>query len=411
VKRTLLAVFAAALAVRLVCVFATGRGEAERAADALDYHQYAVALATEGAYRNALGDRASRMPGYPLLLAAQYKTIGRSPLAVQLWQCLLGALTCVLIAALAARWSPPPWPLAAGLLAAVCWDLVEPCARLLTEAPAAFFLILTLWLLSDDRTLKTGRALLAGLAAAAALLLRPELGPWALLAAGHAGWRARWRAGAAVLAAPALAVALWGARNAAVLGRPVLTTTAGAFNLYGWGIPRTIEERLGGPRWERAPADAGELAASDFYAARAKRYFLMEGQAGSILKAAALDVAFLYYPFSPGLDPTFVFLAPLVLLGLWAVRRDGRRRLLIWTVAYLTAVYTVAGVMIPRHRMTYAGVLVLLAVAGLEAARERLPRRAFAAAAGGWAAACLAAWAAAPWLRAGVLALRNRLLS
>ncbi|OGS36374.1 MAG: hypothetical protein A2506_01420 [Elusimicrobia bacterium RIFOXYD12_FULL_66_9] len=410
-KKTSLVVFGIALAVRLAYVAAASKGSAERAGDAADYHSYAASLVEHREYRNAEGDRASRMPGYPLALAAQYAAVGRSPLATQLWQSLLGALTCVLIAALAARWVPPPWPLAAGLLAAFSLDLVRPCARLLTEAPAAFFLTLTLWLLADDRLLKTRQAALAGAAAAAAFLVRPELGPWAALAAVHAGWRARTRCAAVLLAAP-LAVALaWGTRNALVLGRPVTTTTAGSFNLYGWGIPRTIEERLGGPRWERAPAGTPEIARSEFYTTRARIYFLMEGKAGPLAKALAVNLAVLYYPFDPALDPTFLFLAPLALLGAWSAFKDGRTRLLTYTAAYFTALYMFVGVLIPRHRETYAGVIVLLALIGLERLRAHLGRRRFTFAAGGWAALCATAWACGPWLRTAALALRDALLT
>lgn len=410
-RKTSLVVFGVALAVRLAYVAAASKGADERLGDALDYHDYAVSLVEKHEYRNADGDRASRMPGYPLALAAQYAAVGRSPLATQLWQSLLGALTCVLVAALAARWSPPPWPLAAGLLAAVSLDLVRPCARLLTEAPAAFFLTLTLWLMADDRLLKTRRAALAGAAAAAAFLLRPELGPWAALAAVHAGWRSRSRCAAALLAAPLAVVLVWGARNALVLGRPVTTTTVGAFNLYGWGIPRTIEERLGGPRWERAPAGTPEIARSEFYATRTRTFFLMEGKAGTIAKALAVNLAALYYPFDPALDPTFLFLAPLALLGAWAAFKDGRTRLLTFTAAYFTALYMLVGVLIPRHRETYGGMLVLLALIGLERLDARLGRRGFAFAAGGWAAVCAAAWACAPWLRSAALGLRDALLT
>lgn len=366
-------------------------------------------LAT-GRYENLEGERASRMPGYPLLLAAQYAVLGRSPLLTQVLQCLLGALTCVLVVALAARWSPPPWPLAAGLLAALSWDMIEPCARLLTEAPAALCLTLTLWLLADDRALKPRRAALAGLPAAAAFLLRPECGPWAILAALYIARRARPAVGAAFLAATLLAAGAWGARNARALGRPVLTTTAGAFNLYGWGAARTVEERLGGPHWDHAPAQAAELARMDFYAAKTREFFTST-RPTTVLKALSLNLALLYYPFSPALDPTFVFLAPFALLGLWAVRGDPRRRPLGLTLAYFSAVYCLAGVMIPRHRESYAPLTVLLAVSGLEWARARARPRAFAAAVAAWGAACLAAWAAAPWLRAAALSVRDRVLS
>lgn len=410
-RRELLGLFAAALAVRLAFIVYDGRGVAERAGDAQDYHSYAESLLDRGVYENEQGDKASRMPGYPLLLAAQFATLGRSPLTTQFLQALLGAGTCLLVFLLAGRFSTGYWPRVAAAFAVLSFDMVNPSARLLTEGPAAFFLTLTLWLISEDRALQAGHAALAGAAAGALILLRPEFAPWAAAVALLAGWRSRWSRAALFLAAIAALLLPWTARNLRTLGRPVTATTAGAFNIYGWGIPRTIEERLGGPAWERAPLAATELEKSDFYAERAKRFFLMEGAYGLALKAAALNLLLLHYPFSPALDPTFLFLLPLWLFGLWSARGDGRRRALLWTVAYVTPLYCVAGVMIPRHRETYAPVLILLAVAGLESLAGLWGARAAGRACAGWGAVCAAAWAAAPWLRGLVLGLRDRLLS
>lgn len=409
-RRKALAVFAVALGARLLFAAVDGKGDGERVGDAYDYHAYAVSLVGRGVYENHLGERASRMPGYPLLLAAQYATLGRSVAVTQAWQALLGAWTCVLVFLLAGRWSAGRWPLAAGLLAALSYDLVQPCARVLTEGPAAFFLALTLWLLSEDRALKPARAAAAGAAAGCLTLIRPECAPLSLLLAFLAGWRSRWVNALAMAALTAAFLLPWAARNARVLGRPVAATTAGAFNVYGWGLARTIEERLGGPSWERAPEGLSELQRSDFYAARARRFFLMEGHHGAAAKAFLLNLALLHYPFSPALDPTFVFLLPLWVYGAWAARRDGRRRPLLAALLYLTPLYCVAGVMIPRHRESYAPVLVLLAAGGLEALAGRWGEKALRKAAAAWAAACAAAWLAAPALRAMVLSLRDRLL-
>lgn len=403
-------VFGVALAARLLFCALDGKGEAERVGDAYDYHAYAVSLLERGTYENHLGERASRMPGYPLLLAAQYATLGRSVAATQAWQSVLGAVACVLVLLLAGRWLPGRWPLVAGLIAALSYDMVQPSARVLTEGPAAFLLALALWLLAEDRALRPARAAAAGAAAGALTLTRPEFAPWAALMALLAGWRSRWLNGALVLGVCGLLLLPWAARNALTLGRPIASTTAGAFNVYGWGLARTIEERLGGPAWERAPEGAGELERSDFYAARAKRWFLMEGTHARALKAFLLNLAILHYPFSPALDPTFVFLLPLWLYGLWAARSDGRRRALLWTVAYLTPLYCVAGVMIPRHRESYAPVLALLAAGGLEALSARWGAERLKRAAAAWAAACAAAWLLAPRLRELTLALRDRLL-
>ena len=77
------AVFIAALAVRLLYAFTWG-GEHHRnvAGDAAEYQTYAVNLLDRGVYENALGERASRMPGYPLLAGSTRPSAGPRP-----WSC------------------------------------------------------------------------------------------------------------------------------------------------------------------------------------------------------------------------------------------------------------------------------------------------------------------------------------
>jgi len=81
-----------------------------------------------------------RVPGYPAFLAAVYVALGSSPLAVRLVQAVLDLLTCVLIAALAARLAPVESRkriAAAGLwLAALCPFTANYTAALITETLA-----------------------------------------------------------------------------------------------------------------------------------------------------------------------------------------------------------------------------------------------------------------------------------
>jgi hypothetical protein len=400
-----------ALIVRLALVVATSRGEGERVGDAADYHSYALSLAHDQTYHNADGDRATRMPGYPLMLAAQYKTLGQNPLITQIGQSVLGALTCVLVAAIVSFWWPAPWPLIAGLLASAYFDLIEPCARLLTEAPTTFFVMLTLWLILSPEKAPVRRISAAAVSASMACLLRPEFIPWIALVSAFVYFHLSFKKTALFASIALIGVIAWAARNTATLGRPIFTTTAGSFNFYGWGIPRTIEERQGSPKWERAPVGAKELERQDFYAQRSRLFFRENWKAVSTIKAVITNALILYYPFSPALDASFIFVFPLAIIGLAARRRNASDRILWGTCAYLTAVYCVAGVMIPRHRQTYSGIIIIFGVAGLRFLASKMPRQRFLALTALWALLCTGAWCVAPRLRQMILTTVGRSLS
>lgn len=404
IKRAAWAVFAAALAVRLAYVAGWGHGPAELAGDALDYHSYAVHLLDRGVYENADGLLAWRMPGYPLFLAAVYSIFGRSVLAVQLVQSIVGAGTCVLVFLVAADWLGSGWALAAGLSAAFYYDLFSSSARLLTECPTTFLITLSLYLLGKRR------AFGAGLVAGAAYLFRSEAAPFALLLAGFAfhgrprGPR-RWRAPAALLLGAALCVLPWALRNRAALGRAVLSSTAGSFNVYAWGLPKTVNERLGGLKdMYHHPKALGELEISDAYA-KAARDFYHAASPGVLLRALAVNLAVFYYPFLPEYDPTFVFFLPFALWGAWLGRRDLRRQPWIAWVVYLTLLHMAVAVMGSRHRQKLAGALILLAFSAIKESRGVLGTRASRNALAAWAGLDLAVWGIAPWVRGVVLAV------
>ena len=404
-----LLVFAAALAVRLAYV-AAHRAPAERIGDAQEYHSYAVSLLDSGRYEGFNGLRAARMPGYPLFLSALYSVFGRSPLAVQAAQSLLGAGTCVLILLAAWQWYGPGWGLLAGFLAAGSYDLLSPSALLLSEAPATFLLTLSFYLLTRLRPPSLRDCAAAGLCAGAACLVRPEVLPFAFVCAALAARLGRGLRGADRLKGPAvllgaffLCLAPWALRNARTIGRPLLTSTAGPYNLYRQGLPRTVEERLGGVKdFYLAPEGLGELEKGSAYSDAARRFYLSVDPVLA-LKAVAINIMIFYYPFLPQYDPTLVFLLPWAFWGLWLARKDDRR----WTWAawagYLTILHCFVAVMDSRYRQALAPSLILLAVGGLETARLKLGRRRFTALAGGWALANAAVWALSPSVRILIL--------
>lgn len=403
-------VFAAALAVRLIYVAASSRGPAELIGDAQEYHSYAVSLLDTGRYEGLGGLRAARMPGYPLFLAATYSVFGRGQLAVQVAQSLLGAGTCVLILLAASQWYGPGWGLLAGLLAAGYYDLFSPSARLLSEAPATFLLTLAFYLMTRLRPPSLPSCAATGLAAGAACLVRPEVLPFALVCAAMAYRLGRGLRGAERLKGPAvlllafvLCLTPWALRNVRAIGRPLLTSTAGPYNLYRQGLPRTVEERLGGVKdFYLAPGSLGELEKGQAYSEAVRRFYLSTNP-WLVMKAAALNVLIFYYPFLPHYDPTLVFIMPWALWGLWLARKDDRRW--TWTawIGYLTALHCFVAVMDSRYRQALAPSLIVLGVGGLEMARLKLGRRRFATVTGLWALANAAVWTLSPSARLFIL--------
>ena len=140
-----LSVLAAALAARLA--YWRLQGTIPLVGDALEYDAFARSLVETGRYLGPHGEAATRMPGYPLFLAALRFAFGGAPAIVIAAQCLLGALTCVVLVDLARRFVPEGWAVACGLTAAFYYDLIVPSAAPLSECLYSFFLVLSVWAL------------------------------------------------------------------------------------------------------------------------------------------------------------------------------------------------------------------------------------------------------------------------
>ncbi len=221
-RRACFAIFAVAFAVRLTATAAVGFSTL-RFGDASAYVFAARALAQTGHYPLRTDSYIFRPPGYPAFLVAV--TLGhpdRIALA-KLANVVLGAASCLVLAALSARlFRRRSLALATGLLGAICPGLVivgadvqsEPLFILL-QIGAAFFLVAAV-----DRP-SSNLALVAGAMVGLAALTRPaELALVPLLAAplGDRRYPVRARAhlaGSAILGF-ALTLAPWTIRNAMV---------------------------------------------------------------------------------------------------------------------------------------------------------------------------------------------------
>ncbi|MFI5362589.1 MAG: hypothetical protein ACHQ49_11520 [Elusimicrobiota bacterium] len=405
-RRAALAVFAAALALRVGYVVRQGPPPPV-AGDAIEYRAYADSLATTGRFEGLNGDRATRMPLYPALLAAVGSLAGPSTRAVQWTQCLLGALACVFVYYWGLALLRPRWALACGLAAAAYHDLIVPASWPLTEAVYGFLLAASFCALYRRELPLRRRALLGGLGLGLTYLVRPEVLPFSVLILGGAplllpGFTRR--AAALALAVFLAAPALWIGRNALILGRFLPTTSVGNKVVY-YGLSLPLEHLGHAPVYDAA-ANRPEFERDAEYR-----------QAFQALRAAtpwprratayAFNLLTVYYPFLPRYDWTYGVLVPFWLLGLcFAVaRRD------LWPaaglVAGLSVMFAFVAGPVSRYRFGFSPCLILLAGAGAQELYDRTRgSKRFQWGAGVWAAANVAAYFASAGLRQWALLLK-----
>jgi len=219
-----------------------------------NYLVLAEALANGEGYRIQGRPTAYRPPLYPVLLAPGVVLFGNPPLP---WLAGLhltaGGLTIALIGRAARAWglSERARLLAMGVVA---FDpvLIAQTRSVMTETTAALLVAALLASIPSRPTLRSacGTGFLAGLAG----LCRPSLlaAPVLIAAAdairGPEPWKARLLRNAALLAAVALTLAPWAARNASWFGEPVWTTTHGGHTLYLANNPAYYDDVIRGPR-------------------------------------------------------------------------------------------------------------------------------------------------------------------
>lgn len=402
------AVFAAALAARLA--FWRLQGTLPLVGDALEYDAFARALVETGRYLGPHGEAASRMPGYPLFLAAVRLAFGGSPEAVIAVQCVLGALTCVVLMDLARRLVPERWALACGVLSAFYYDLIVPAAAPLSECLYSFLLVLSAWALYHEGWKPPRRAVAFAALSACLYLVRPEPLPYiiaTILLTPYLWAKFSRKEVLSALAVFALCVSPWVGRNFVRFGRVMPASSVGkAVGYVSLYFPAS-KLGLAGER-HYAPPELGELEAEADYAAAYEAL-------ASTLTRAQIAKAYLYnfvsilYPFLPQYDWTYMFVAPFWLLGCaLAVRRRE-----LWPVAGAVLcsllIFTFFGGYASRYRQGVSPFIVLLAAAGMAAASDALGAPRFRLAAGSWLGANILIWAGqaqarqlALWIRAAL---------
>jgi 4-amino-4-deoxy-L-arabinose transferase-like glycosyltransferase len=243
------AVFASRLAVVALVTMP------EDSNDAVIYHALAVSLAKGQGYVSDGAPHLWFMPGYPLFLAALYRTFGETPWIPRGVQALLVALSAAVVFRFTLRqFGPRAAVIAFVYLAAFPAWFFYP-AMLLSEALSLVLVALMLWALaqgaSDNAWRWTTWAAATGVVAGALALVKPELVLWAPAASIVAvarGWSLRRvvAVGCLSIAACFVVLAPWVVRNAVVFDRFIPLSVAGPAGFWSsahrpalmdWGEP------------------------------------------------------------------------------------------------------------------------------------------------------------------------------
>jgi 4-amino-4-deoxy-L-arabinose transferase-like glycosyltransferase len=188
-------------------------------------------------------DPFGRAPGYPGFLALVSGGRGSGdevPASAKVAQSIVGALGVLVVAALARRLAGDRAAVAAAFLAAAHPPLVAVSARAFSEALFWPLGLMVAWLFDralENRNQETRRAVLCGVLAGLAVLVRPGLIVWLPLAVGWAFWRRRPQVAMACLAGAVLALGPWTVRNHAHYGRVVIVASEGGVTFWTGNHP------------------------------------------------------------------------------------------------------------------------------------------------------------------------------
>lgn len=243
-RRWLLAAAAVALVVRCLFAFVYWTDQ-PLTVDQVEYLMLAERVAAGEGMTFPPGERRlMRSPGYPLFLAAIH-AVAPGQNAVKAVQCLLGALSVLLVAAMARRLAGERAALVAAWLAALYPPLVFEPAYMLSEplyTALGLGCVLAAWeaLETEDDGRRRTRAALAGLLTGAILLVRPEF----VLFAGLLGllllWRRQFVAAALFGTLAATIVLPWPAYNLLVHERTIAMSSRGGPNFWMGNNPLAI---------------------------------------------------------------------------------------------------------------------------------------------------------------------------
>jgi len=370
--------------------------------DAQSYHAWAQQLAA-GDWVGS--DVFYQAPLYPYFLGLVYTVFGEGPMVVRVCQAVLGSLACVFLAFSGWRLFSKQVGVIAGVLLAFYAPSIFFDGIVQKSVLDAFFLCLTLALLSGLMVNPERRWpwLWVGVTIGCLMLTRENALVFVFAILFWLLWwqrrlaRERFVLAAFLLAGLAVVLVPVAARNLAVSGELYLTTSQFGPNFYignnadASGIYQPLRFGRGDPRFERQ--DATDLAqqaldrtlspaeVSRYWTRRALSYIwsdpfdwlqlmgrkiLLAGNAAEVAdtedQLSYADRSFLLRV--SGIFWHFGVLAPLALFGVWATWERRRELTLLYLLLGVYAVTLVAFAIMARYRYPVVPFLILFAAAG-----------------------------------------------
>jgi hypothetical protein len=393
--------FLLAFVVRLTYISVASLGPGEIQGDASQYYTYAQNLTASGTYVEQHGNRAIRMPGYPLFLAGVFRLFGSTVSTIQCVQAILSAISVLLITLAAFRYLSAPWAWAAGTIAIFYYDFFAGCPRILSETLYVFLLtgFLSTWSMARDRN--KVKFFLSGILLGLCMLVRPEIGLFIgcvgfILVLKHSKRGVLFALllwiGAGTVLAP------WVLRNRIVMGKWIVTTSSMKFNAY---VGLWLSQKRLGLVEGNWLMPVGQEVERDRAYGEAARDLYRKTPLTQIIKIYFYNLAVLFYPFHPTYDPTLWFFLPfwIYALYLFFVRQAPVLVIPAVYVTFSAGTFILFGCTVLRYREPLAPAVILLAAFGLCELWRRTPRPTFAKILSVWIGLNAMAWAMAPRLR------------
>lgn len=400
----------AALAVVLRLAFALGYWtDQPLTRDEREYLSLARGLAAghgfvyDDAAREGGVDPFGRAPGYPAFLAligAGRAVTPDVPVVVQVVQSLLGGLGVLMVGVLARRLAGDRAAVWAAAGAACYPPLIWISAYAFSEALFWPIGLAVAWLFDRAHQATSPRdrlrlALVTGVLAGAAVLIRPAMLFFLLLAGPWWVWQRRWIPVAALALGSLLVIGPWTARNFAAHGRFVLVASEGGVTFWTGNHPLAIGEgdMAANPAIKREflalRAQYPHLSEEDLEPIYYREAFAwMRAHPGDWLVLQARKVFYFLVPIGPSYtlhSPLYFWasvlsyglLLPLALAGAWRLGRGLGRTPGLWLLVGSAA--AVCFVFFPQERFRIPVIdPALLVLAGTLAAGVLAPRPAAA---------------------------------
>jgi 4-amino-4-deoxy-L-arabinose transferase-like glycosyltransferase len=344
--------------------------------DAVEYDEVAGNLIAGHGFALDGVPSARRMPGWPILLAAWYEVVGRSPATGKVLSCLLGAAAAFFLGLAGHRLGGRGAGIVAALGAALYPPMVIYATEPLTESATLFWYAVALWLMLEARQRTSWTYLAAcGAAFGAAILTRGTSvallgGACLALLLAETPFRRRTAGGAVLVGVAAVAVVTpWVVRNAVVMGIPTLSTQSQTQLWQGAHVGATGRNRTDWPPTNRRYSELGskEISASAQMGAEAKAF--IREHPGTYARLSVVKAWELWKPWSDGLGivPNLVYslaAVPLILLAGAGAFTGGATRfdrlLVTFSVVLFTLLHMIWSAIV-RYRVPIDTLLILYA--------------------------------------------------